>query len=109
MRRTSVDGVNVELVDFGDEVREGVQPRLDLAPVIFARPIAGELLHRRELHALRIVIDRFGVGPSRRRDPPLEVSQILLGRMELRSEEHTSELQSLMRTSSAVFCLKKKN
>src|SRR3546814_10051162 len=25
-----------------------------------------------------------------------------------RSDEHTSELQSLMRTSSAVFCLKKK-
>src|SRR3546814_10329905 len=28
--------------------------------------------------------------------------------MELRSEEHTSELQSLMRISYAVFCLKKK-
>src|SRR3546814_9536170 len=27
---------------------------------------------------------------------------------ELRSEEHTSELQSLMRNSYAVFCLKKK-
>src|SRR3546814_6094039 len=27
----------------------------------------------------------------------------------LRSEEHTSELQSLMRNSNAVFCLKKKN
>src|SRR3546814_3640435 len=26
-----------------------------------------------------------------------------------RSEEHTSELQSLLRSSSAVFCLKKKN
>src|SRR3546814_10473756 len=26
----------------------------------------------------------------------------------LRSEEHTSELQSLMRTSYSVFCLKKK-
>src|SRR3546814_1877372 len=26
-----------------------------------------------------------------------------------RSEEHTSELQSLIRTSYAVFCLKKKN
>src|SRR3546814_2882297 len=26
-----------------------------------------------------------------------------------RSEEHTSELQSLMRNSSAVFCLNKKN
>src|SRR3546814_3552389 len=30
------------------------------------------------------------------------------GRVELRSEEHTSELQSLMRISYAVFCLKKK-
>src|SRR3546814_9457341 len=28
--------------------------------------------------------------------------------IEARSEEHTSELQSLMRTSYAVFCLKKK-
>src|SRR3546814_1124263 len=27
----------------------------------------------------------------------------------VRSEEHTSELQSLMRNSYAVFCLKKKN
>src|SRR3546814_1748314 len=27
----------------------------------------------------------------------------------VRSEEHTSELQSLLRTSYAVFCLKKKN
>src|SRR3546814_4508837 len=30
------------------------------------------------------------------------------GRMFVRSEEHTSELQSLMRISYAVFCLKKK-
>src|SRR3546814_6539884 len=29
-------------------------------------------------------------------------------RLPLRSEEHTSELQSLMRISYAVFCLKKK-
>src|SRR3546814_3468445 len=36
----------------------------------------------------------------------------LIGRSatdEARSEEHTSELQSLMRISYAVFCLKKKN
>src|SRR3546814_11016063 len=33
-------------------------------------------------------------------------SSLLLG---TRSEEHTSELQSLMRISYAVFCLKKKN
>src|SRR3546814_9481106 len=31
------------------------------------------------------------------------------GILELRSEEHTSELQSLMRLSYAVFCLKKKH
>src|SRR3546814_5280375 len=31
------------------------------------------------------------------------------GPFDARSEEHTSELQSLMRISYAVFCLKKKN
>src|SRR3546814_10088606 len=31
------------------------------------------------------------------------------GNVAARSEEHTSELQSLMRISYAVFCLKKKN
>src|SRR3546814_5490777 len=38
--------------------------------------------------------------------------RILIGHMAVsleRSEEHTSELQSLMRISYAVFCLKKKN
>src|SRR3546814_1789149 len=34
--------------------------------------------------------------------------QIRLCRGEARSEEHTSELQSLMRTSYAVFCLQNK-
>src|SRR3546814_5640115 len=34
---------------------------------------------------------------------------IVAGEAEARSEEHTSELQSLMRISYAVFCLKKKN
>src|SRR3546814_9532657 len=33
----------------------------------------------------------------------------MLERALARSEEHTSELQSLMRISYAVFCLKKKN
>src|SRR3546814_3873615 len=35
--------------------------------------------------------------------------QLATGAGEGRSEEHTSELQSLMRISYAVFCLKKKN
>src|SRR3546814_9490363 len=40
-----------------------------------------------------------------RRDAPLPCTRQHLA---LRSEEHTSELQSLMRISYAVFCLKKK-
>src|SRR3546814_5216643 len=38
-----------------------------------------------------------------------EFRRQLGGREAERSEEHTSELQSLMRISYAVFCLKKKN
>src|SRR3546814_10778821 len=39
---------------------------------------------------------------------PFAIGQRDMMRTIGRSEEHTSELQSLMRTSSAVFCLKKK-
>src|SRR3546814_7383407 len=38
---------------------------------------------------------------------PLSYSSRPKGRAPIRSEEHTSELQSLMRISYAVFCLKK--
>src|SRR3546814_1612550 len=39
---------------------------------------------------------------------PGDVIVMLRGLAVIRSEEHTSELQSLMRISYAVFCLKKK-
>src|SRR3546814_2787346 len=41
----------------------------------------------------------------------VEVGEIqdLLRLLDFRSEEHTSELQSLMRISYAVFCFKKQN
>src|SRR3546814_2541080 len=39
--------------------------------------------------------------------PVEEVDELRLAVREHRSEEHPSELQSLMRTSYAVFCLKK--
>src|SRR3546814_6065136 len=53
------------------------------------------------------------VGAISRADMPdarsFRAASIRLGVMTfLRSEEHTSELQSLMRISYAVFCLKKK-
>src|SRR3546814_9508084 len=37
------------------------------------------------------------------------MDKVTVSRAVARSEEHTSELQSLMRISYAVFCLKKKN
>src|SRR3546814_6023871 len=39
----------------------------------------------------------------------IEGKQLAFASEAARSEEHTSELQSLMRISYAVFCLKKKN
>src|SRR3546814_1777255 len=39
----------------------------------------------------------------------IAISTVFWSIMGIRSEEHTSELQSLMRISYAVFCLKKKN
>src|SRR3546814_7482317 len=45
----------------------------------------------------------LGGAMERHRPAPVE------GLLTVRSEEHTSELQSLMRNSYAVFCLKKKN
>src|SRR3546814_8971902 len=63
-------------------------------------------------------VHRGGTGPFRqeqvadRGDGVADVVDqrvAVTGKFDRRSEEHTSELQSLMRISYAVFCLKKKN
>src|SRR3546814_10404288 len=59
---------------------------------------------RRDFHLARAVIDERA--PTGRRCLHAE-TQKAQKRFD-RSEEHTSELQSLMRISYAVFCLKKK-
>src|SRR3546814_7381403 len=73
-------------------------------------------------HQLKLMLRRRHAGrplPDRRRpSPAMNVKYILFLHSKqytfhfrarlARSEEHTSELQSLMRTSYAVFCLKKK-
>src|SRR3546814_10773501 len=56
-------------------------------------------------------VDAEGYGGLRLTDASRAVlrgEHTIMLRKELRSEEHTSELQSLMRISYAVFCLKKK-
>src|SRR3546814_5873018 len=51
------------------------------------------------------IAGRIGTLP----DSSFIAQRLAPNRRMLRSEEHTSELQSLMRISYAVFCLKKKN
>src|SRR3546814_4899999 len=75
-------GRRVGIAEFGD-------PHTGQPATGFADPVHQEI---RELHRLY-------------RDKCLGRGLINVG---YRSEEHTSELQSLMRTSYAVFCLKKK-
>src|SRR3546814_8013933 len=53
-----------------------------------------------------------GAPPCKNGFPPLRPSSgpnFLANFWDARSEEHTSELQSLMRISYPVFCMKKKN
>src|SRR3546814_1829970 len=79
--------------------RKQVEQRIAVVPADRAlqrRHVLGEALQHLQ-H--RFLVGQEDVAPHRRvrrGDPG-------------RSEEHTSELQSLMRISYAVFCLKKKN
>src|SRR3546814_2672126 len=57
-------------------------------------------------HLSNIGMTARGVGDARQLDQALADPSAAI--VVCRSEEHTSELQSLMRTSYAVFCLKKK-
>src|SRR3546814_10624467 len=59
-----------------------------------------DVLHLEGLRSRRLQVDHFRVVPDQFADPGAD--------RRVRSEEHTSELQSLMRISYAVFCLKKK-
>src|SRR3546814_6677085 len=77
--------------------------------------------HLRELGCLPLAERPLGLGSVRQRVLPVAILALAMGLTAFglipvavaffgaaRSEEHTSELQSLMRNSYAVFCLKKK-
>src|SRR3546814_1671253 len=80
--------------------RPGTGAREALQPASQARPPArrtGQPGQRRPAQ-----------GPMRAHCARPLLPDLFGGRLRARSEEHTSELKSLMRTSYAVFCLKKK-
>src|SRR3546814_6841456 len=83
----------IKIVLAGDVLRDLQQNLLDLA-----HPLAEPLIEA-AAQLLRLALQGFGVRLQLRP---------LLGIGLRRSEEHTSELQSLMRTSYAVFCLQNK-
>ena len=76
MPRPDVDEVDVDPVDLGRDLRQRVELRLGLAPVVVRRPVAREFLQRRELHALRPIFDELLVGPARRENPSAKVGQL---------------------------------
>src|SRR3546814_8018034 len=79
-------------------VAERALARFDDRGIALARRRAVEIAHQhRRLARLALAVD-----------PAADLTRAFLPRDLARSEEHTSELQSLMRISYAVFCLKKK-
>src|SRR3546814_4378278 len=67
--------------------------------------------HRAMTSDVLAALGRWSAAVDLNTIPPLAIERIEVlrdGMVLRRSEEHTSELQSLMRISYAVFCLKKK-
>src|SRR3546814_13624840 len=83
----------------------GRQERLGAAP--WAEQYAGAAVLRRSF--ARWLGDQSVLPVDARIDPAhLRGAAIRSAHLDVRSEEHTSELQSLMRISYAVFCVKNK-
>src|ERR671917_373158 len=82
-----MDEVDVQPVDLGGEVRDGVQPRLALAPVVLGRPVAREVLHERERHALRVVLDGLPLGKARRAEARPQVLEFRVGDLDLEGSD----------------------
>jgi hypothetical protein len=71
--RPHVDEVDVQAVDVCHELRQRIEPRLGLAPIVAGAPVLHERLELRELHALRAVIDGLGLGPARGADAAAQI------------------------------------
>src|SRR3546814_5877457 len=91
---------------------ERLRPQLEdivaARPAVVVRSYGGDARLDGQLNAMGIRVVRLGF-PMAFADARRDLRRVgdELG-ARARSEEHTSELQSLMRISYAVFCLKKK-
>jgi hypothetical protein len=78
VRRPDVRELDVQPVDLGDELRQRVHRRLDLAPVVAAAPVLDERAQLRQLDTLRPVADSLLVRPPRRPHAPPKLVDLLL-------------------------------
>src|SRR3546814_5869865 len=99
------------------EPRLGRPPRIRAMHFFTAHPLAAVVAKRRrgDQHAVGALAQARGEGPAGVDPVAIETDvdvapvDALHGEPVARSEEHTSELQSLMRISYAVFCLTKQH
>src|SRR3546814_9640622 len=105
--------------DLTENVQGEVQKRLDVLSneiLLEANEWGGHLaaMASEEMETIHRIPNRYPKGENLLLFDPLDGSSnidvnVSIGTIfSVRSEEHTSELQSLMRISYAVFCLKKK-
>src|SRR3546814_3753233 len=83
--------------------RRHIDCYIDRCPICRASPMLGGVSVAD--NSPMLFGDEIGIARQNGSNAPLHLHDV--GR-HFRSEEHTSELQSLMRISYAVFCLKKK-
>src|ERR1700724_1638982 len=72
MLRGNMDEMDIQPIDLGHELRQGVQSRLDLAPVVAGLPEAREFLDRRQWRALRFAEDGLLLRPARLGAEPVQ-------------------------------------
>src|SRR3546814_5997334 len=94
------ESANLPPRSYGDEMCRAITAAMviDAASEAERAALPARLAEARRLWDFALAGGRMGIGAVTSAVGPPE-----------RSEEHTSELQSLMRISYAVFCLKKKN
>ncbi len=78
MRGADVRELDVQPVDLGDELRQSVDLRLGLAPVVPGAPVLDERAELCQLGALRPVADRLPIRPPRLLHAPSKLVELLL-------------------------------
>src|SRR3546814_6834783 len=96
----------MRISDWSSDVCSSDLQALQLLAMYEYRAVISDMnRHGRPLAGLELVREMR----QRQDDTPFFLYTVVPSEAQQRSEEHTSELQSLMRISYAVFCLKKKN